>query len=149
MISQKGLRNNMAVGTFQDVLGFAIGDKIRETFSNILKCSLCHFMLRTLFLAFTQNPNFTNKTREIYSFMSNIYASINVCFMTVSGHFSATTWIYFTKLKFRQLFWGAERLLKMFDSKIWHTWKKKEKSKRGLFLFTKSNEMGILNQLSF
>ena len=109
MISQKGLRNNMAVGTFQDVLGFAIGDKIRETFSNILKCSLCHFMLRTLFLAFTQNPNFTNKTREIYSFMSNIYANI--------------------KLKFRQLFWGAERLLKMFDSKIWHKGKKRRKIK--------------------
>ena len=107
MISQKGLRNKMAVGTFQDVLGFAIGDKIREAFSNILKCSLCHFMLRTLFLAFTQNPNFTNKTSEIYSFMSNIYASI--------------------KLKFRQLFWVTERLLKMFDSKIWHKWKKKRR----------------------
>ena len=94
-------------------------------------------MLRTLFLAFTQNPNFTNKTSEIYNFMSNIYASI--------------------KLKFRQLFWGTEQLLKMFDSKIWHKWKKKKKNESEGFCL--QNEMKwevqytysvlILNQLIF
>ena len=70
---------------------------------------------------------------------------INGRFKTISGHFSVTTWISFTKLK---SFWDTKGVYILFGSKVKKKWNGKCKNAKNtkelsrLVFFTKSQKSG-------
>ena len=56
---------------------------------------------------------------------------LNVHFTTTSGRFLPTTWITFTKLKFRRSFWGAEWVCFLIVSKVMTEIQKTKNVKNG------------------
>ena len=84
---------------------------------DLRKCLFSSWRYVKMKLYFNLKYNKQQNKRYLEGDSQNFWM-LNGRFKTTSGHFLPTTWISFTKLRFRQSFWGAKRVWILFGPRV-------------------------------